>query len=244
VKSWHKVIIGITIALALVAGSGLWGLHRFRTFLYPPAPPMPAVVGDPMSQILAHLEAILKTNAPQVLAELQPGLSVEQIAKLETQYHIQVPEEIKAIYEWHNGSARLAATNRLSEFIPLYRFLPLDEALADRAMTAPEQAPFIQRTFYRLFAGHRDSWVCLFDDGAGDGYWFDPNRKPSEGAVFYNFTEEASYIFFPSPKNLMAGVAECYAQGAFHLKKDSSPPGLEEDFERTQQIWGRFGASK
>ena len=42
----------------------------------------------------------------------------------------------------------------------------------------------------------------------------------------------------------MAGVAACYEEGAFHIKKDSSPPQLDEDFEQAAKIWDRFGASR
>jgi len=241
-KPWQKVILGIAITAFVAAGFGIWGLLRFRAFLYPLAPQMPAVVSEPMPQILARLESVLKTNVPYVSTNLQPGLSAERISKLEQQYHVQLPEEIKAIYQWHNGS--VSDTNRLIDFIPIHRFLPLEEALEDRAALAPQKVSFTQRIAYRLLVSHRESWVCLFDDGAGDGYWFDLKRKPAQGAIFYNFTEEASYTFFPSAKNLMAGLVECYAQGAFHIKKDSSPPELEEDFEQAQKIWSQFGASR
>jgi cell wall assembly regulator SMI1 len=244
-KTWHKVIAVLATVLLLFTALGIWGVLKLKSFLYPVAPPMPAIISEPMPEILTHLEAVLKTSAPLVSAKLQPGISAEQIAKLEAQYHVQIPDEIKAIYEWHNGSVRAATTNDLADFMPLYRFLPLDEALAQRTTTTPPgDAPFVGRVAYRVFAGHRDSWICLFEDGAGNGYWFDPKRKATEGAVFYNFTEEADFLFFPSPKNMMAGIAECYEQGAFHMKTNSSPPQLDEDFETAQKIWTRFGTGR
>jgi hypothetical protein len=59
--------------------------------------------------------------------------------------------------------------------------------------------------------------------------------------VFYNFTEEASFVFFPSAKNLMAGVTKCYESGVFHVKPGSSPPELEEDFQQAEKVWKEFG---
>ena len=242
-KTWQKVSIGIAGSMLLIAALAFWAVMGLRKTLYPPAPPMPAIVSQSMPEILSQLESVLSTNAPSVLADLQPGISPGDIAKLETQYHIQLPDEIKAIYEWHNGSVN--NTNRMSVFVPIHRFLPLEEALAERtASTIPEKSPLMLRVVYRIFVGHRDSWVCLFSDGAGDGYWFDLKRKPAEGAIFSSFSEDTSYTFFPSAKNLMAGVAACYEEGAFHFKKDSSPPQLEEDFNQSQKIWNRFGASK
>src|SRR4029079_17296862 len=130
--------------------------------------------------------------------DLQPGISAEEIAKLESRYQVRLPEDIKAIYQCHNGSRQI--TNGLNEFIPTHYFRPLEYALSERSMTAEEvkQSTLLQRVFYRVLAGNRDSWICLFSDGAGDGYWYDLKRTPAEGALFYNFTETATFTFFPS----------------------------------------------
>jgi hypothetical protein len=42
--------------------------------------------------------------------------------------------------------------------------------------------------------------------------------------IGFNFTEPATYGFFSSAKNLMAGIVRCYAQGVFCVKKGSSSP--------------------
>ena len=61
--------------------------------------------------------------------------------------------------------------------------------------------------------------------------------------MFYTFTEDNEFVFFPSPRNLMAGIAKCYEQGAFRVKPGTSPPQLHEDFEKAEKIWAEFGAS-
>jgi hypothetical protein len=88
-----------------------------------------------------------------------------------------------------------------------------------------------------------DSWISLFSDGAGDGYFFDPTRKPSEGAVFYSFLETSSFTFFPSIKNLLSAIADGYEQGIFFVKPGSNPPELDENFEAAEKLWNKFGAS-
>jgi cell wall assembly regulator SMI1 len=203
---------------------------------------MPDEVADSMSEILYRLDRILQTNAPHVLAELQPGLSEIEITQLEDQNNVRLAADVRAIYRWHNGSRQ--STNALpTAFLPGHRFVPLDEALAEKSQNSGAKASTAQHAAYRLFAGHRDSWICLFIDGAGDGYWYDPKRGPGQGSVFYNFTETATFLFFPSAKNLMAGVSQCFEQGVFYVKKGSSPPQLDEDFEKAEQIWSKFGAS-
>ena len=239
---WQKMGIGIAIAIVVVVALGFWAQARMRSFFYPVAPPMPAVVSEPMPEILARLESILKTNAPQVLAGLQPGISTAEIAKLELQYHVQLPDDIRAIYQWHDG-ARSVTNDASYDFIPIHRFLSLEEMLAEKAVEDKGPATLLQRAAYRIFAGQRDSWYCLFSDGMRDGYWFDPTRKPSEGAVFYTFTEDNEFVFFPSARNLMAGITKCYEQGAFRVKPGTLPPQLDEDFEQAGKIWKEFGAS-
>jgi cell wall assembly regulator SMI1 len=239
---WSRIGIGVGISVIALIALGFFAASSLRTALYPEAPPMPPSVDEPMGQILVRLEAILQTNAPHVLRRLQPGLSSDDIVRIEGQHRLRLPEDIKAIYQWHNGSPR--STNLLSnDFIPTHWFLPLEEALAERTAGSLDRATLLQRTFYRIFAGHRDSWVCLFSDGAGDGYWFDLRRKTSQGAIFYNFTETGTFQFFPSAENLMAGIARCYEQRAFFVKEGSSPPELTEDFEKAAGIWNAFGVS-
>ena len=241
-KRWHKIGIGFAVAAVVLVTLGFWARSASRNFFYPVAPPMPAVVSEPMPEILARLESILKTNAPQVLAGLQPGISAAKIEKLEQQYHVQLSDDIRAIYQWRDGTR--SATNDASyDFIPIHRFVPLEEMLAEKAAEGKGPATLLQRAAYRIFAGQRDSWFCLFSDGMRDGYWFDPTRKPSEGAVFYTFTEDNDFVFFPSPKNLMAGIAKCYEQGIFRVKPGTSPPQLDEDFEKAEKVWAEFGAS-
>jgi cell wall assembly regulator SMI1 len=240
-KRIHKIGIGIVIAVVVVMSVGFWATQRgLRTFFYPFAPPMPPVVDEPMSDVLAHLESILKTNAPQVLATLQPGISSNQISQLEQQYHIHMPEDIQAIYEWHDGAK--STTNYFDNLIPFHHFVPLEEMLPDRAAQTPATATLAQRAAYRLFSGYRDNWYCLFDDLSDNGYFFDPTRKPVEGAVFRARTEVGNFIFFPSPKNLMSGIAKCYEQGAYRVAPGSSPPEVDEDFEQARKIWSEFGA--
>jgi cell wall assembly regulator SMI1 len=205
---------------------------------------MPAEVSMPMNEVLARLEGVLRTNAPQVLATLQPGLSEQAIAKLEKDFGVNLPDDIKELYQWHNGSR--PATNVLEEFLPLYRYVPLDEALTERKtiQQQAQSANLIGRVGGNLFAGHRDSWICLFDDGAGNGYFYDPKRKPAEGSVFYNYMDEADYTFFPCTKNVLAGVAACYEHGAFSVKASQGSYELDEDYEAAAKIWSEFGVSR
>lgn len=241
-KTWQKIGVGIAIIFVGLIVAGFLVRTGLRNFFYPVAPPMPAIVNGTMPEILGQLETVLKTNAPQVLGGLQPGLSAEDISRLEQQYHVQLPQDIQAIYEWHDG-ARHSANYVGDDFIPLYRFLPLEETLDQNAIRGKGIDSLLQYMSYRFLVGHQDTWICLFFDGERNGYWFDPKRKPSEGAVFYNFMEDGTYIFFPSAKNMMAGITKCYEQGIYRVELGSSPLQLDEDFDRSVNVWKEFGAS-
>jgi cell wall assembly regulator SMI1 len=244
IKRKRIVIIGSLAVVAAIVLAGLFVPRMARNFFYPAAPTMPAVTSRPMDQLLIELEAFLKTQAPKVLEQMQPGISNEELAKLEQQAGIQFADDIRALYRWHNGSR-----SRDPQFdgpIPGHRFVPLDEVLGVPTMVSNQVAGAtpVQRAAFSVLADHRKSWLHLFDDGAGDGYFFDPKRKPSEGSVFYCFAEDGTYLFFPSIRNLLAGVVKCYEQGAFFWKDDPAGSHLETDFQKAERIWDEFGSSK
>jgi cell wall assembly regulator SMI1 len=233
-------LVLICVAILLV---GLLLVPRaMRNSLYPVASKMPPVVDQSIDDIVAKIEREMEVKAPKVLAEFQSGLSESEISKHERDAGVTLPDDIKALYRWHNGSA--TRDPRICGLIPGNRFMPLDEALGSKRIITNQLANAgAQQAAFNVFAGHTKSWITLFDDGAGDGYFFDPKRKASEGAVFYHFAEDASYVFFPSVKNLLAGAAKCYEQGAFSWKTNENGICLVEDFERSQKIWQEFGAS-
>ena len=237
----------MAIALLLLAGLLVFGAllipRAVRRFFYPLASPMPPVVAKSTTQLLSELEGTLKSKAPQVLDEMQIGLSDEEIATLERQANLRLPEEIRTLYRWRNGCR--SNNPLIAGPIPGHRFVPLSEALGLLTVLSNQvsQATAAQRAAFGMFAGHRRSWISLFDDGCGDGYFFDPKRKPQEGAVFYSFAEDGSYVFFPSLRNLLAGALKCYEVGAFWWTNTPSGPHLDEDFNRSRKIWDEFGSS-
>jgi len=208
--------------------------------MYPTAPQMPPIVSQSTEEILGQLEFQLKSKAPQIFTNLQPGLSDEKIVELERKSGIQLPDEIKALYRWRNGF-KLEMINscgfQVAGPMPGHYFLPLEEALHIPVSVSNEvaQATLTLRTAFNVLAGFTKSWITLFDDGAGDGYFFDPKRKPTDGAVFFNFMEEGQYVFFPSAKNLYAGMVKCYEQGVFTWKEENGQPGLREDFSAAEK---------
>src|SRR5207253_1429185 len=123
------------------------------------------------------------------------------------------------------------------------RFRPLDEVVRERALVGQQFAfaPRHQRVAFSVFAGHRKGWIQVLDDGAGDGYFYDPKRTDAEGAFFHHFAEARYYLWFPSVRNFLAGVIECYDCQAVKVASDGKT--LDEDSDRAEKIWTRFGKS-
>jgi cell wall assembly regulator SMI1 len=241
-------IIGGFLGVVVFLGGGFFLFSKIKASSYPVAPPMPPVVGQTTEEILAQLESVLKEKAPQILTNLQPGLSAEKISELENESGIHFPDEIKALYQWRDGfNPRRIRSGGFQAAGPMPgdNFLPLEAALQLARATSNQvaRATLFQRAAFNVLAGYTRSWITVFDDGAGDGYFFDPARKPSEGAVFYHFTEDDEYVFFPSAKNLLAGLVKCYQQNAFAWKDATNGAGLYEDFGASSKIWNEFGVS-
>jgi hypothetical protein len=172
-----------------------------------------------------------------VAQSLQPDLTDAQISALEEQGGFKLSDELRMLYRWHNG----ISTNSTFGLLPGQRFLPLDYSILTRKLLRQQlaSAPLTQRAAFAAFAGHRMEWIQVLDDGAGDGYFYDPNRVA--GAFFYHMAEEGYYLWFPSLRNFLLGTIECYESRAIKLAPDGKD--LDEDFQRAQEIWNRLAAS-
>jgi hypothetical protein len=223
------IVAGVTVGV--VASLILAGPILQRSFFYPKPKNLPPVVSQNVDQLLAALQATLETNAPAVVEALRPGLSETQISALEAQGGFRLSTDLRAFYRWHDGMA----TNTTLGLLPGQRFLPLEECAAERAMIGQQKG-----AAFAVFAGHRKSWVHVLDDGAGDGYFFDPDRQET-GAFFYHMGEGGYYIWFPSFRNFLSGVIECY--GTRRVKLSGDGKSFDEDSSGTEKIWHRLATA-
>ncbi len=223
------VVVAVFIAIAIIVIKSIKG--------HPSKPQdLPPVVADTTDQLLANLQSVLQTNAPIVAQSLQPGLSDAQISVLETQGGFHLSEDLKALYRWHNGMA----TNSTIGLLPGQRFLPLDYIVTERTIQSQQlaSASAAQRAAFAVFARSKDC-VHILDDGAGDGYFYDPKRTDTDGAFFYFMAEENYYVWFPSVRNFLSGVVEAYQTGAVKAATDGK--SLDADFDKLQKIWDKLG---
>jgi len=233
---WVAVTIGIVVFGACIIYFVM--CHGLREFLYPKPPHMPKVVKRSLEAVLQDLESVLAEKVPFVANQLQPGLSSGEIDELEKKAGVKLTNELRALYMWHNG----CSTETNQDFMPGHLFLPLDTTVEQKMVIKQqlESAPRSQRYAFNLFAGHRLDWITIFDDRCGDGYFYDPKRKNNESCIFYHFAEDGYYFFFPSLKNLLAAITECYRQSAYLQESGSNT--LKENYQHSERIFAGFGA--
>lgn len=233
------LLAAIASVTVIVVALMLGGPSIQRSVFYPKPQGLPPVVSQSTEQLLARLQSVLEINAPLVASALQPGLSDAQLSALEAQGGFRLSEDLRALYRWHNG----LATNSTVGLLAGQRFVPLEEVVRERALVGQQVASgsALQRAAISAFAGHRRGWVQVLDDGEGDGYFYDPKRADAEGAFFHHFAEGGYYLWFPSLRNFLSGVIECYESRAVRVATDGR--SLDEDFDLTQKIWERFARS-
>jgi cell wall assembly regulator SMI1 len=120
-----------------------------------------------MIDLLRELEAELVRAAPPSAAALRPGLAADQIDELLSSLPHPIPDELPALYAWHDGTEEVQGAYRAE----IYRggmFLPLEEALANRAGGMEGAAGYWDERWLPLFTDEHalfDAVVC----GPGGG---------------------------------------------------------------------------
>src|SRR5687768_12282986 len=225
--------------VALLAVALLGGRVLLRAWFYPKPPVMEPVTHEPLHVQLERLDRWLREHAPAIADALRPGLSDDEIDALEAEGRLRLTEEMCALYRWHAGCDE----RRTDEFIPSHRFVPLGEAVRGRTAVREQVRSLTaaQRIVFAVFAGHRTGWLHVFSDGAGDGYFYDPQRRGSPGSFFFNFNEDHSYLFFPTLADFVAAVIECFESGAF--RPSARGTRLRWDIEKSIEIMDRYGVA-
>jgi cell wall assembly regulator SMI1 len=138
-----------------------------------------------------RIEAWLQENAPHIYDSLQPGASEAEIAKVESQLGVALPDDVKASYRIHNGQNDKAVNgmfpappSRYSGFEPGYL---LHEVMGiygewdewkelveggDFDGEKSEPQPGIRDDWFHL------GWLPFAHNGGGDSYCIDLDPAP------------------------------------------------------------------
>lgn len=80
-----------------------------------------------MRRSLRALELALQHRAPEIAAALRPGLTPEEFEATSSRLSIEIPDDLEALYLWHDGMDVVHAGER-AQLFPGGQMLPLDEA--------------------------------------------------------------------------------------------------------------------
>jgi cell wall assembly regulator SMI1 len=222
----RKTLLIMIAVLAIVGIVFFLFRLSFRAAQTPSPSTMPPVVSESMDALLLSLESEFARHRPEIIPLLKPGMTAEVLAQAESALGVAIHPEMQALYRWHNG------LDDSQELFPGHGFWSLEAAI----QTNQDFWKEYEAKGMGFLMAHEKHWLSLFPDVAGDGYYYDPNKNYATGGIFYNFREAGYYRYFPSIKNLLKAIVECYQNGAY-------PQDAEPDFDMEDQIMNKYGVA-
>lgn len=117
-----------------------------------------------MEEILKKLDVHIKIFRPEFYDRLKIPLVENDIQMLEIQYNIQIPKDLRRLYQWKNGQE----SSCYDAFVNNSMFIPLEEALD----IAQELALMIG-TDFEVENWWNENWIPIFHNGGGDYICYD-----------------------------------------------------------------------
>lgn len=168
-----------------------------------------------------------------ITTALGPGLSQANIVDQFRGFAGQMPEEVCALYQWHNGSGD-------EECFPGTRWLSLEQALCyvrQQRHLATGRAPRRQRPADPYWP---PQWLPIFGDVIGDSECYVvscPTSPQHDAPVYYVSCDEDDtlYLAYDSLTQMLETLATCYETGAYWV--DVSPlDGQRRVFQHREQV--------
>jgi cell wall assembly regulator SMI1 len=117
-----------------------------------------------ITSVIEQLDQYLKTNRPEYYSILNPPITNEELVALEEEYGLQLPADLKALYQWKNGHSE---EHFSANFIELYQFFSLDISLK----MAREHTEMIGSDF-TIENWWNKNWIPFLIEGS-DAYCYD-----------------------------------------------------------------------
>lgn len=182
-----------------------------------------------MSEVVEQAERVLdwlREHERPVARLLRPGLSAEELGRLQAKLSWNLPGEATEFFRWCNGVAE-DTTVGLDEihFFPGFYPLSCEEALE-------------QIEVHSAAGVWKPRWFPVFGNGGGDFKVLDCARAKGESAPVLGVWrgEPDPFEEYSSLSSMMQTIAECFSQGAFFVEDGY----LEIDDEKHTQIAREF----
>lgn len=149
----------------------------------------------------------------------------------------QLPEEVYQLYQWHNGSS----AEQYIEFLPEYRFLSLEDAIAQYQITV-EIWGDVSETECHDGWGWIEGWFPVF---AEDGnFYIVEGQCQHTTAPIIHFSEYGdNRLIFNSLTAMIRAIAECLEIGAYFFPRSEYGDTylyLDKNDTREAQIWLKY----
>lgn len=132
---------------------------------------------------LNRYESVLRRFGAPVVANLRPGISAAEVRELELRYGVELPDEVRAVWEWHDGVAgvRAASGNDATRLlVPHAKFGDLSWSLefahefATTIATNNPSSDYSGRAFVSLLIGNVGLMINLTPGERPHTYMNDP----------------------------------------------------------------------
>ncbi|MBT1699165.1 SMI1/KNR4 family protein [Fulvivirgaceae bacterium PWU4] len=177
-----------------------------------------------MQTLLNTLDKHLQEKRPDYYKDLRPPLTDQQIGDLEKKYNLQLPSDVRLLYQWKNGQ------DDYKRFVNNSTFMPLESALESyELLTGMIGYDFEIKNWWN------EHWIPLFENGSGDHICVDM------AGIFTGDAGQIVDFWHDSPgRNVTAPSLEAFI-GSLNKYYETTKP---EDFDEFFIIEGIKGYPK
>jgi hypothetical protein len=160
------------------------------------------------------LEDVLRERAPDILNSLRQGLPEGEVRRLLERFEYDVPDELIAMYAWHDGSEFVNDQDR-AELFPGAQMLPLADALekmiegrkADQAHDPP---------------GWQPGWLPIFV-GYQWKYWAADCARPGVPVVTFDWLDlPETWLAHRTFDLMLETITRCWRIGAYRVGRNAT----------------------
>ena len=178
-------------------------------------------------ETINRIETWFQEHLPEVLADLNPGATQNEIELLETSIGVPLPSSFKEFYRWHNGQKREILTGLFYglEWLSLeevYKEWKNWSALFDEGFAEARGESFHPEKVKEVYLNRL--WILFTDDGGGNhlGIALDPGSKGTVGQII-NFgpNENTKYVLADNFQSFLSWFIIQLESGNYIVYEDS-----------------------
>jgi cell wall assembly regulator SMI1 len=179
-------------------------------------------------------ESWLTKNIPEVVSDLNPGTTDDELQTFAATLNISLPEEFKELYRWHNGQKMEINTGPWYglSFLPLKKVLSECGSWADVLLnSSPESLVSLSRYMSSVppncirlqYANNK--WIPFAYDWGGNylGIDLDPDENGTIGQVInFGRDEERKIVVAPNLHAFVTWMLNELTSGNFNIRTENN----------------------